>query len=131
MRLWRNGWSTIRDESTEIGIRKDTFSARKSQKLWDGWGQTLNIGSAAALLRSEVQEHVMLLREALGFSYARFWNIFSKELLIDLDVADGSYNFARLDSILDFLLQYGLKPHIELGMKPVYEKCADTVSRRR
>lgn len=110
---------TGQEESTEIGIRKDTFSVKKNEKLWDGWGRTINIGSAAALLRSEVQEHVMLLKEALGFTYVRFWNIFAKELFIDLDIEDGSYNFTRLDSILDFLLRYGLKPHIELGMKPM------------
>lgn len=110
---------SVQEEGMEIGFRKDIFSVQKSEKLWDGWGRTMNIGSAASLLRSEVQEHVMLLKEALGFTYARFWNIFAKEMLIDLDILDGSYNFTRLDSILDFLLQYGLKPHIELGMKPV------------
>lgn len=110
---------TEQEESTEIGIYKDTFSVKINEKLWDGWGRTINIGSAAALLRSEVQEHVMLLKEALGFTYVRFWNIFAKELFIDLDIEDGSYNFTRLDSILDFLLRYGLKPHIELGMKPM------------
>lgn len=107
------------EESMEIAIRKDTFSVKNNEKLWNGWGGTINIGSAAALLRSEVQEHVMLLKEALGFTYVRFWNIFAKELFIDLDIEDDSYNFTRLDSILDFLLRYGLKPHIELGMKPV------------
>lgn len=107
------------EEGTEIGICKDTYSVKQTEKLWNGWGGTMNIGAAKELLRSEVQEHVMLLKEALGFTYARFWNIFSKELFIDLDIEDDSYNFTRLDSILDFLLRLGLKPHIELGMKPV------------
>lgn len=110
---------TENEVEAEIGICKDTFSVKKNERLWNGWGRTMNIGSAAALLRSEVQEHVMLLKEALGFTYVRFWNIFAKELFIDLDLEDDSYNFTRLDSILDFLLKLGLKPHIELGMKPV------------
>ena len=58
------------------------------------------------------------MREALGIEYVRFWNIFTKEMLIDVNQTDGEYNFARLDSILDFLIQQGLKPHIEMGMKP-------------
>lgn len=107
------------EESTQTGVQKDVFSVKENEELWNGWGRTFNVGSAAWLLRSGVQEHVMLLKEALGFTYARFWNIFAKELFIDLEIADGSYNFTRLDSILDFLLQHNLKPHIELGMKPV------------
>lgn len=78
----------------------------------------INIGAAEDLMKSEVREHVILLREALRFQYVRFWNIFSKELLIDITNKDGVYHFSRLDSILDFLLQQGLKPHMELGWKP-------------
>ncbi len=78
---------------------------------------TVNIGEAADLLRSEVQEHVVLLK-ALGVVYVRFWNVFTQDLLIDVYREDQNYNFARLDSILDFLLGQGMKPHIELGMKP-------------
>lgn len=80
--------------------------------------RTINIGSAADLLKSEVQEHVILLKEALGFSYVRFWNIFSQEMLIDLTRETEDYNFSKLDLILDFLLRNDIKPHIELGMKP-------------
>ena len=47
----------------------------------------------------------------------RFWNLFSKEMLISLD-GSGEYNFSRLDSVLDFVLAQGLKPHIEIGQKP-------------
>ena len=38
-------------------------------------------------------------------------------MLINLD-GEGGYNFSRLDSILDFVLEQGLKPHIEIGQKP-------------
>lgn len=107
------------DEAAEIGLCHESFSVKSEVRLWDGWGCMINVGAAKELLRSEVQEHVMLLKEALGFTYVRFWNIFAKELFIDPDIEDDSYNFTRLDSILDFLLRLGLKPHIELGMKPL------------
>ena len=63
---------------------------------------------ASELLRSEVQEHVMMLKQAFDFQYIRFWNFFSSEFLIDVDNQNGNYNFTRLDSVFDFLLnQYG------------------------
>ena len=75
-------------------------------------------GAAEDLLNSGVREHVLLLKEALQFQYVRFWRIFSEEMLLNAYGREENHNFSRLDSILDFLLQNGLKPHIELGMKP-------------
>ena len=39
-------------------------------------------------------------------------------MLIDVQDKSGTYNFSKLDNILDFLVANGLKPHIELGTKP-------------
>lgn len=78
----------------------------------------INIGRASDLLRSDVREHIILLQAALGFQYVRFWSLFSKEMFFDNTETDGMYNFAKLDSVFDFLIQQGLKPHIELGNKP-------------
>lgn len=105
-------------EKQAIDVCTNRFSVSHTEELHNYWGKMLNIGSASDLLRSEVREHVILLKEALKFEYIRFWNLFSKEMLIDLDCTEGEYNFSRLDSILDFLLQQGIKPHIEMGMKP-------------
>ena len=109
--------SPKREEETEEERNREQalWKAEAKEQLWEGWGRTINIGSASMLLKSDIQEHVMLLKEALGFRYVRFWNVFSKELLLDVRE---TYNFGRLDFILDFLLRQGLKPHIELGMKP-------------
>lgn len=93
-------------------------SVNESCGMGQVWRQTINVGSAEDLLRSEVREHVLLLKEALGFQYVRFWNIFSSQMLIDITAAGKDYNFTRLDSILDFLLLQGLRPHLELGQKP-------------
>ncbi len=108
---------------TEEEMQKGTVcegvhSVNATEELRSCWSNLINIGAASDLLRSELREHVILLKEALGFQYVRFWNIFSKDMLIDAEQEEGEYNFARLDSILDFLLQHGLKPHLEMGMKP-------------
>lgn len=93
-------------------------SVLESSAFTPFWNVMINGGSAEDLLRSEVQEHLILLKEALGFTYIRFWNIFSPAMLIDITREDGDYNFTRLDFVLDFLIQHELKPHIELGQKP-------------
>lgn len=105
------------EEKTEL-VCEDTWSVSGSKPLINYWGNMINIGAAADLLRSEIREHVMLLHEALKFSYVRFWNIFSREMLIDMEQENGEYNFTKLDSIIDFLLQLGIRPHIDFGMKP-------------
>ena len=106
------------EKQEETGVCRGVHSVTKSEKMKNFWGNTINIGVASELLRSEVQEHVMMLRQAFEFQYIRFWNIFSPEFLIDMDNPTGNYNFTRLDSVFDFLVNQGLKPHIDLGMKP-------------
>ena len=105
-------------EEGSVDILKNTYSAASAAELKNIWGNLMNFGAASDLLKSEVREHVILLKEALGFKYVRFWNLFLPEMLMDMKAEGADFNFARLDSVLDFLLQQGLKPHIELGLKP-------------
>ena len=106
--------TVLEEESENIEIRE---SVKTEEKIRPIWNKMINIGSAGDLLRSEIREHVILLKEAIGIEYIRFWNMFSENMLLSLS-AKGNYNFSRLDSILDFLLQHDIKPHIELGAKP-------------
>lgn len=97
---------------------RSVFSAKSNVKVNTFWNDMINVGSAEDLLKSEIREHVIILKESLNFKYVRFWSPFSKQLLIDVHSETGVYNFSRLDSIFDFLLEIGLKPHVEIGMKP-------------
>lgn len=97
---------------------KNRHSVRDTQPLKNYWGNTLNIGMAEDLLKSGIQEHIILLKEILNVKYIRFCNLFTKPLLIDSNQGNGKYNFTKLDEILDFLIRQGLKPHIEMGSKP-------------
>lgn len=107
-----------REEQKSKKNMRAEFSAVTEEKTDFFWSDMINIGSAQDLLKSEIREHMIYLKEALHFRYVRFWNLFSEEMLINVYGEGEAYNFSRLDSILDFLLQYGWKPHIELGMKP-------------
>ncbi len=106
------------EETADTKKIQDACSVSHSTKMNPIWGETINIGSAAFLLRSEIREQILWLADKLDIRHVRFWNIFSQPMLIDLSGRYESYNFSQLDSILDFLTQNNLKPHIELGMKP-------------
>ncbi|MBP3902122.1 MAG: helix-turn-helix domain-containing protein [Blautia sp.] len=108
---------TVENEE-EHTVKTDTIPVRKSEEIRNCWQDTINIGSASDLLKSDVREHVLDLKELLNIRYVRFWNIFSGDMLIAPAIDEENYNFTRLDMIIDFLLDNGLYPHIELGMKP-------------
>ena len=109
----------ISEKTSETSLHLREFcSVRSWTPLNPSWGNTINMGAAADLLNSQVQDHVVELANSLKFRYVRFWNLFSPELLIVSDRQPEVYNFSKLDAVLDFLLEHHLKPHMELGMKP-------------
>ena len=112
--LWQESDPLTPDKKTELAA---SFSAQRTVPLRPIWNRVVNIGSANDLLRSRIQEHVIALGKAFGFSYIRFWNPFSREMLIDPSQT-GRYNFTRLDAVFDFLLDHAMKPFVELGAKP-------------
>lgn len=82
------------------------------------WDKVVNVGSAADILKTDIQDHVRKLKEQIGFKYARFWNPFSHDLLLDLNSNQDTFNFLRLDNVIDSLLKIGLKPFIVFEPKP-------------
>ncbi|MCD7867755.1 MAG: helix-turn-helix domain-containing protein [Clostridiales bacterium] len=82
------------------------------------WNKLINVGAAEDLAKSEVREHLLLMKTAFHFEYARFWSPFTREMFIDVNDEEGEYNFSRLNTVMDFLVDEGFKLHIELGTKP-------------
>ncbi len=95
-----------------------TADANKFGVYNKNWNEMINIGSVSGLLNSELRQDLLTLKQELGFSYVRFWDIFSESMLIDLRISKKNHNFKRLDSALDFAISSGLHPFIELGFKP-------------
>lgn len=91
--------------------------AGEETMLSANWNQMINIGTAKELLDSEMQEHVLYLKELLHFRYVRFWDLYSPQMFLDYHTPGKKYNFGRLDRVLDFLLLHDLIPYIELGEK--------------
>ncbi len=102
----------------QVYVQDITLENTEGEPYRHHWQMMINGGTAADLLRSDLQEHLCLLHRRLKIRYVRFWDLYSREMLLDHCLPSGLYNFSRLDLILDFLLEHGMKPYIELGMKP-------------
>lgn len=103
----------------EVGNHEYTFmNVLDKQEYHQHWKQMINVGRAGDLLRSDMQEHLIILKNELGFRYVRIWDIFSKEIMIDENNAEGNYNFEKIDKVLDFLVENKMIPFIEMGYKP-------------
>lgn len=90
---------------------------RERTELKRGWCRMLNVGQAVDLLRYDVREQVVYLKETLGFEYIRFWNLLSEDMMVEMGANRTKYNFNRIDQVFDYIMSVGLKPHIELGYK--------------
>ena len=96
-------------------IAVDALDAEEYSK---NWCKIINIGRAEVLLDSNMQQQLLTMKEELGFSYVRIWNIFVEDMY---DEENGwNYNFSRMDRGLDFLVDHKLKPYIELSFKPIH-----------
>lgn len=80
------------------------------------WNKMINMGTVRDLLDSEVQRQLLTLKEELGFTYVRFWDLYDPEFY--LDATEEGYSFDKLDYLIGFLLRNGMKPYIELRNKP-------------
>lgn len=94
-----------------------TFSlnAADARPYIPNWKNTLNLGTASELADSRVQEQILLLKKQLGFAYGHVWRLFGKEMLIN--ASSQSFNFSRLDIVLDFLMDAGIIPFLDVGFR--------------
>ena len=82
------------------------------------WGQCINIGSAYQLTTTNLRDHTLLLKEQLGFTYARIWSVLSTKLTISDGKTKGYYNYDKIDIVLDFLVSNHIKPILDFGNRP-------------
>lgn len=107
-----------REEKPEIDTKEQhmyQMDVTKYEKMRGIASRAICVGDAYTILRSEVQEQLKEIKRHTGFYYARIWNLLSREECFD---GQNGYNFRKLDLILDFLLENGWKPYLELGYKP-------------
>lgn len=92
----------------------------QSTSLEKTWSKIINIGNVDNLLNHDIQQQILMMKEEIGFPFVRVWNIFVKDMYDEAEDGQWRYNFSRMDRGLDFLVEHGLKPYIELSFKPIH-----------
>lgn len=111
-------------ERTEISAEKNVQvavgDAREKRTYINHWSTCMNVGKAVDLLRADMQEQILYLKETLQIKYVRCWNIISKDLIYRKEKREKqySYNFSKSDKVLEFLMKNHLKPFFQLSVKP-------------
>lgn len=95
----------------EVDSQNNTYMAKS-------WNKMINIGRVVSLLRKDMQEHLLFLKDRLDFEYVRMWDLYDDELKMNVTREDGRYNFSKLDKVVDFLVDNRMRPYFELGFKP-------------
>lgn len=121
----KNSFQEQLESSKNRSLQVDSLIREEYGKIWQ---KTINIGDLDNLLHSRMQEHILYLKEKLGIQYVRFWNIFQSRMYQNDPEGNEELKFAHVDRSLDFLIQNGIKPYIDLGFKPqTIHKNADTI----
>ena len=94
------------------------IDSKNKKEYKRNWNKIINIGAASDLLQSDMQGHVIILKNELKFEYVRFWNIFGQDMYVGVSNPEEKYNFDKIDKVLDFLVDHKIKPFVELGQKP-------------
>ena len=93
----------------EQGTKKSANSKRvfirnlKDGATWTNKSMLINIGETGMIGDAQIQNHILFIRDVLGISYVRIWNLFSEKFMIAEDFMWDSFNFDYLDRIFDFL----------------------------
>ncbi len=84
------------------------------------WTKCVGSCHAATALREDWRRQLKRCREELGFEYVRFHGLLDDDMSVCLRGDRGAldYSFFNVDSIVDFLLEIGMKPFIELSFMP-------------
>ena len=123
-----NAKSSLRNY-LKLGINNDTDDPGYEQILCSAaieavkydkcWNTVINMGDISSMARSDFQKHALFLKQELGFSHVRLWNIHAPDLqIIKYHNEQLTFDFSRLDRIFDFFVENGLHLYLDLGNKP-------------
>lgn len=109
------------EKSKEVVDEKNlqivSIDTTKREALKNVWNEMINIGAAEEVLRSDMQRHILDLKNKLNIKYVRIWGLYSPGMLLDINISNNSYNFHKIDKVLDFLIENKILPYLELNNK--------------
>lgn len=85
--------------------------------LWTDKNVMINIGETAMIGDAQIQKQILFIRDVLGISCVRIWNLFSEKFMITEDFSGDSFNFDYLDRIFDFFVQNKISLFVDLGKR--------------
>ncbi|WP_165860515.1 GH39 family glycosyl hydrolase [Lactiplantibacillus pentosus] len=109
----------LQHEKTQKIVFSNIFQNIKNQpELSQSWRQIINLGPAKGILTHSLEQQIEQSQSDINFVYGRLFALFTDEMLM---VANNGQNFsfAKIDDVLEVLIQNGLIPFIELGAKPL------------
>lgn len=109
--------NTFDDKNVEEYIVNTNNIAENINKLWK---KVIAFSKASDAMGAEMRNQLRQVQRDIGFEYARFHGIFSEGMRIYNEDENGDvyYDFSYADQLIDFLLEIGLKPFIELSFMP-------------
>ncbi|ADQ47204.1 glycoside hydrolase family 39 [Caldicellulosiruptor kronotskyensis 2002] len=92
----------------------------KLGKINKFWTKCVGSCHAATALREDWRKQLKKCRQELGFKYVRFHGWLNDDMSVCFRNDEGKlwFSFFNIDSIIDFLLDIGMKPFIELSFMP-------------
>lgn len=115
--VWKQKYIKFRAEKNCPQAKELHFceaDAQISQEYRKNLSRAINVGNAYLLLQSEIQDRILEIKNDTGMKYVRMWNVLTEENCVDDREV---FNFRKLNQVLDFLLENGMKPYIDLGHK--------------
>lgn len=102
-------------QSKEKEEQKICLDLQQGEVLKNVANTSMNAGMFADLLEAKVQKHVSTIIEDLGLKYVHIANPFDPILKIRSGHETKQMNFEKVDAVLDFLLEQGVCPVLELS----------------
>ena len=103
--------------NSSIKAKVVRVSVHQGEVKWSNKNTILNIGETPAVCDAGIQKHILLLKNELGVSYVRIWNVFSDRFMITNDFDGDNFNFFYLDTVLDFFVQNDIALFLDLGQR--------------
>lgn len=93
---------------------------KKFNRINKFWTKCIGSCHAATALREDWRKQLKKCREELGFEYMRCHGWLNDDMSVCFRNEEGKlwFSFFNIDSIIDFLLEIGMKPFIELSFMP-------------
>ena len=93
--------------------------AQTGEPLAHVWSHTIGSGHATLALRADWQAQLQRCREELGVRHVRFHGLLNDDMSTFVDQGGERVDsFFNADQIMDFLVEIGMRPFVELSMMP-------------